>query len=82
LLAGKYQLFDIDDVEAMCVKAARRWCEKTQTRLSHHDFQDLVSFLIVSLENKRTLRPAAQPELQGGRARDLVEPLHRLDAPA
>lgn len=33
----------------MCVKAARRWCEKTQSHLTHHQFEDLVSFLIVSV---------------------------------
>jgi hypothetical protein len=46
LLAARYQLHDVDDVEALCVRAARTWATKTEARLSPHDFESLTAFLI------------------------------------
>jgi hypothetical protein len=49
LLAARYELFDIHDVEALCARAARTWALKTEARLSPEDFESLVAFLIAAV---------------------------------
>jgi hypothetical protein len=46
LLAARFELFDVPDVEALCVRAARGWTTKTKARLSPEDFESLVTFLV------------------------------------
>lgn len=59
LLASRYELFDIPDVEALCVRAARTWTTKTEARLSPHDFESLTAFLIAAVwRMSRTYDPA------------------------
>jgi hypothetical protein len=43
---SRYSLHDIDDVEALCVRAGRGWATKTEARLSPEDFESLTAFLI------------------------------------
>ena len=45
-LTRVYRLHDIDDVEALCARAARGWVTKTEARLSPEDFESLVAFLV------------------------------------
>jgi hypothetical protein len=49
LLAARYELFDVPDVEALCTRAARTWATKTEARLSPEDFESLVAFLITAV---------------------------------
>lgn len=49
LLATRYELFDLDDVEALCARAARTWTTKTEARLSPQDMESLVAFLIAAV---------------------------------
>lgn len=46
MLAARYQLHDVDDVEALCLRAARTWATRNEARLSPHDFESLTAFLI------------------------------------
>ena len=46
LLSVRYELFDVPDVEALCVRAARTWATRNEARLSPDDFESLVAFLI------------------------------------
>ena len=59
LLATRYQLHDLDDVEALCARAARTWATKTEARLSPEDMESLVAFLIAAVwRMSRTYDPA------------------------
>jgi hypothetical protein len=49
LLAARYELHDIPDVEALCTRAARTWAMKTEARLSPDDFESLAAFLIAAV---------------------------------
>jgi RNA polymerase sigma factor (sigma-70 family) len=49
LLASRFELHDLADVEQLCTRAARKWCERSGTRLSHTDFDDLASFLVAAV---------------------------------
>jgi hypothetical protein len=49
LLASRYELHDIPDVEALCARAAHRWASKNEARLSTDDLESLVSFLIAAV---------------------------------
>jgi hypothetical protein len=49
LLASRYELFDIPDVEALCARAARGWTTKTEARLSPEDMESLTAFLIAAV---------------------------------
>jgi hypothetical protein len=46
MLSRRYELHDVDDVEALCEHVANLWARRTQTRLSPADHEDLVAFLI------------------------------------
>ena len=50
---GYYQqqitLHDLEDVEAVCTKAARRFADQNCGHLAEQDFQGLVAFLVVSV---------------------------------
>ena len=49
LLATRYELFDLPDVEALCARAARTWTTKTEARLSPEDMESLVAYLIAAV---------------------------------
>lgn len=48
MLNATYRLHDVGDVEALCVRAARRYCDRTRTRLQPVDFDGLVAFLVAA----------------------------------
>jgi hypothetical protein len=59
MLASRYELFDIPDVEALCARAARGWTTKTEAPLSPEDMESLVAFLIAAVwRMSRTYDPA------------------------
>lgn len=41
-----FSLHDVDDVGLLCVRAATRWMRRSRTRLSDHDFDSLIAFLV------------------------------------
>jgi len=46
VLNGTLALYDVPDVEELCVKILARYCTKTRTRLRPEDFDDGVAYLI------------------------------------
>jgi hypothetical protein len=61
LLAARYELFDIPDVEARCARAARTWATKTEARLSPDNIESLTACLI-----EATWRMSTRPSQSQG----------------